>query len=55
MFLKIQFIILTFICFLVFSSCQKTEFLEDIVFDNSLLNKISFIAEEKEIKVWLSI
>ena len=51
MFLKIQFIILTFICFLVFSSCQKTEFLEDIVFDNSLLNNISFIAEEKEIKV----
>ena len=51
MFLKIQFIIITFICFLVFSSCQKTEFLEDIVFDNSLLNKISFIAEEKEIKV----
>ena len=51
MFLKIQFIILTFICFLVFSSCQKTEFLEDIVFDNSLLNNISFIAEEKEIKI----
>ena len=51
MFLKIQFIIITFICFLVLSSCQKTEFLEDIVFDNSLLNNISFIAEEKEIKV----
>ena len=50
MFLKIQFIILTFICFLVFSSCQKTEFLEDIVFDNSLLNKININAENIEIK-----
>ena len=51
MFGKIQLIIITFICFLVLSSCQKTEFLEDIVFDNSLLNNISFIAEEKEIKI----
>ena len=30
-------------------SCQKTEFLEDIVFDNSLLNKININAESIEI------
>ena len=51
MFGKIQLIIITFICFLVLSSCQKTEFLDEVVFDNSLLNNISFIAEEKEIKI----
>ena len=51
MFNKIQLIFLTFICFLVLSSCQKTEFLDDVVFDNSLLNNMSFNAGKKEIKV----
>ena len=47
---KINIIIFSFICFLFLSSCQQTEYLDDVVFDNSLLNKISIIAEEKEIK-----
>ena len=51
MFNKIQSIILTFVCLLVLLSCQKTELLEDVVFDNSLLNKININAENKEIKV----
>ena len=51
MFGKIQLIIITFICFLVLSSCQKTEFLDEVVFDNSLLNNISLNAEKKEINV----
>lgn len=48
---KIQLIIITFICFMFLSSCQKTEFLDEIVFDNSLLNSISFNSEKKEINV----
>ena len=51
MFNKIQSIILMFICLLVLLSCQKTELLEDVVFDNSLLNNVSFNAGKKEIKV----
>ena len=51
MFNKIQFIFLAFICFLVLSSCQKTEFLDDVVFDNSFLTNMSFNAGKKEIKV----
>ena len=51
MFNKIKFLLFTFSCFFIFSSCQKNEFLDEIVFDNSLLNSISFIAEKKEIKV----
>ena len=49
MFNKIQLIILVFVCFLILSSCQKTEFLDDAVFDNSLLHNISFNAEEKNL------
>ena len=48
---KIQLIIITFICFLLLSSCQKTEFLDEVVFDNTLLNNISLNAEKKEINV----
>ena len=51
MFNKISFISLIFICLLVLLSCQKTIILEDVVFDNSLLNKITINAESKEIKV----
>lgn len=51
MFNKIQFFVLVFICLLVLFSCQKTEFFDEVVFDNSLLNRISINAEEKEIKV----
>ena len=51
MFNKINFLLLIFLCFIIFSSCQKNEFLDEIVFDNSLLNSISFIAEKKEIKI----
>ena len=51
MFYKIQLIIITFICFLLLSSCQKTEFLDEVVFDNTLLNNISLNAEKKEINV----
>ena len=51
MFIKIQLIFLAFICFLVLSSCQKTEFLDDVVFDNSLLTNMSFNAGKKEINV----
>ena len=51
MFSKINFLISIFLCFFIFLSCQKNESLEEIVFDNSLLNSISFIAEKKEIKI----
>ena len=51
MFSKINFLISIFLCFFIFLSCQKNEFLDEIVFDNSLLNSISFIAEKKEIKI----
>ena len=51
MFNKINFLLFTFSCFFIFSSCQKNEFLDEIFFDNSLLNNISFIAEKKEIKI----
>jgi len=51
MFKKVQLIVLTIVCFLFLSSCEKTEFLEDVVFDNSLLNGISFNVAEKEINI----
>ena len=51
MFNKINFLLSIFLCFFIFLSCQKNEFLDEIVFDNSLLNSISFIAEKKEIKI----
>ena len=51
MFNKINFLLSIFLCFFIFLSCQKNESLEEIVFDNSLLNSISFIAEKKEIKI----
>ena len=51
MFNKINFLSFIFLCFFIFLSCQKNEFLDEIVFDNSLLNDISFIAEKKEIKI----
>ena len=51
MFNKIKFITILIVCFFILSSCQKTVFLEDAVFDNSLLNKISIYAENIEIKV----
>ena len=51
MFNKINFLLSIFLCFFIFLSCQKNEFIDDIVFDNSLLNSISFIAEKKEIKI----
>ena len=51
MFNKLNFLLSIFLCFFIFLSCQKNEFLEEIVFDNSLLNSISFTAEKKEIKV----
>ena len=51
MFKKVQLIVLTIVCFLFLSSCEKTEFLEDVVFDNSLLNGISFNVAEKKINI----
>ena len=51
MFNKLNFLLSIFLCFFIFLSCQKNEFLDEIVFDNSLLNSISFIAEKKEIKI----
>ena len=51
MFKKMQLIVLTIVCFLFLSSCEKTEFLKDVVFDNSLLNGISFNVAEKEINI----
>ena len=51
MFNKLNFLLSIFLCFFIFLSCQKNEFLDEIVFDNSLLNNISFIAEKKEIKI----
>ena len=51
MFNKTQLIFILFICVLIQSSCQKTEFLDDVVFDNSLLNYMSFNAGKKEVNV----
>ena len=51
MFNKIQFIFLAFICLLIFSSCQKSQYVDDVIFDNSLLNYMSFNAEKKEFKI----
>ena len=48
---KISFIFFVIISLLVLSSCQNTQLLEDVVFDNSLLNKITVNAENKEINV----
>ena len=48
---KIYRITLIFICFLILSSCQKTVIYDDVVFDNSLLNNINIIAENKRIQV----
>ena len=48
---KIQIIISTVICFLILSSCQQTKILDDVVFDNTLLNYINFNAGKKEINV----
>ena len=48
---KISFIFIVIISLLVLSSCQNTQLLEDVVFDNSLLNKITVNAENKEINV----
>ena len=46
---KTSFIFIVIISLLVLSSCQNTQLLEDVVFDNSLLNKITVNAENKEI------
>ena len=46
-----KYIIITIFSFFIFSSCQKNIILEDIVFDNSILEKININAEKKEIKV----
>jgi len=51
MFRKIHFFILSIISLLILLSCQKNEFIEDVHFDNSLLNNISIYANKKEIKV----
>ena len=51
MFKKMKLFLLFFFTSTFLYSCQKTESLDEIVFDNSLLNSISFIAEKKEIKV----
>ena len=51
MFKRIQLIVLTIVCFLFLSSCEKTKFLEDVVFDNSILSGISFNVAEKEINI----
>ena len=48
---KTSFIFIVIISLLVLSSCQNTQLLEDVVFDNSLLNKITVNAENKEINV----
>ena len=48
---KISFIFIVIISLLVLPSCQNTQLLEDVVFDNSLLNKITVNAENKEINV----
>ena len=50
MFAKIQLTALICICFTILLSCQKTVLLDDVVFDNSLLNKININAENIEIK-----
>ena len=49
MFNKIHSISLTIICLFIILSCQKTELLDEVVFDNSLLNKISLNVAEKKI------
>ena len=51
MFKKIQLIFQILICFFVLLSCQKTELIDDVVFNNSLLNNISFNVAEKKIDV----
>ncbi|MBU93447.1 MAG: hypothetical protein CL723_02515 [Chloroflexi bacterium] len=48
---KISFISFLMINLLVISSCQNTQLIEDVVFDNSLLNKITVNSENKEINV----
>ena len=51
MFKRVHLIVLTIVCFLFLSSCEKTKFLEDVVFDNSLLSGVSFNVAEKEINI----
>jgi len=43
---KLNFIFVILFLFF-FASCQNTETLEEVVFDNNLLKKITFYAEEK--------
>ena len=45
----LRFLIIT--SFLLLSSCQKIEVLDNIVFDNNLLDKISIAAEKKIINI----
>jgi len=51
MFKKIKLFLLFFIISTFLYSCQKTESLDEIVFDNSLLGSLAINAEKKEIIV----
>ena len=48
---KILIIIVAVISFLLLSSCQKSQILDDVIFDNTLLNYIDFNVGKKEINV----
>ena len=49
MFYKLIFVICNFFLLSFLFSCQKTEFVDDVVFDNKLLESHSFNAEIKEV------
>ena len=51
MFNRILLFTLASFCFLFLLSCQKTEFFDEIIFDNSLLDKINIIALNREINI----
>tara|TARA_B100001123_G_C15224227_1_gene992542 strand:+ start:46 stop:633 length:588 start_codon:yes stop_codon:yes gene_type:complete len=48
---KIQNILIFLTFFLFLFACQKEEYLENIIFDNSLLSNISINSAEKEINI----
>jgi phosphotransferase system IIB component len=48
---KTKIILVLFVSYIFLFSCQKTEFLDDIVFDNSVLYNLGINAEKKEIIV----
>ncbi len=45
--IKTRILILIFFSFLI--SCQPVELIQDVVFDNKILNKFNIVAEEKVI------